>query len=682
MNRLGISILFIIIMSLPGFAQNRAIDSLRTVLKTQPEDTGRVKTLNKLGEVLWRNNYFDTARICAQAAIELAQKTGYKLGIANAYRTLGIISDIQGHFQKALQYDTMALAINREIGNTRGIASNLGNMGATYEQMGNYIKSLECQNEALSLNTMLGNKKDMGANLGNMGNVYRNQGDYPRALESYLKALSICQETGNKRGIALMLGNIANVYSGQGNYTKALENYFKAVDMDKETGDKIGMANNMGNIGANYNDLRDFKNALNYDLKALDLYREIGNKNGVASMYENIGSVYSAQKNFPEALEYLNNALRMDKESGNTGGIALNLISMGSIFTSQKNPKRARSALDSALAISINMGEKESITTSYLALSILDSLVGDHKAAMADYKKAVVYRDSLINKANTEKSVQTAMNYEFDQKQAAEKAEQDKKDAVAEQERKKQNVIRNSFVAGFALMLVLAFFIFRGYRQKQSANIIITQQKEEVEKQKILVEEKNKDILDSIMYAKQLQDAILPPLSLIKKHLPESFVFYKPKDIVTGDFYWMERVTSLNLSQGRDFERSQPVMPTPLGEGKDEVILIAAADCTGHGVPGALVSVVCSNALNRAVKEFKIKEPGKILDKVRELVVETFSQKDPLGENKWEIQDGMDISLVAINQKALTNDSVEVQWSGANNVLWYVQNNEMKEIPA
>ncbi|HXB12824.1 MAG TPA: SpoIIE family protein phosphatase, partial [Bacteroidia bacterium] len=153
----------------------------------------------------------------------------------------------------------------------------------------------------------------------------------------------------------------------------------------------------------------------------------------------------------------------------------------------------------------------------------------------------------------------------------------------------------------------------------------------------------------------QLQDAILPPLRLIKQHLPESFVFYKPKDIVAGDFYWMEKT--------------------------GDTLLVAAADCTGHGVPGALVSVVCSNALNRAVKEFKIKEPGKILDKVRELVVETFSQKDPLGEKKWEIQDGMDISLVAISHRPLAN-SFDVQWSGANNALWYVQNNEMKEIPA
>jgi len=173
----------------------------------------------------------------------------------------------------------------------------------------------------------------------------------------------------------------------------------------------------------------------------------------------------------------------------------------------------------------------------------------------------------------------------------------------------------------------------------------ISKQKEVIEKQKQIVEEKNKDIVDSITYAKRLQDAILPPLSLIKHFLPESFVLYKPKDIVAGDFYWMEHA--------------------------EDTILIAAADCTGHGVPGALVSVVCSNALNRAVKEFQLTDPGSILDKVRELVLETFEKSES------NVQDGMDISLCFINTK-----TIEAQWSGAYNSLWYIRNGELKELAA
>jgi len=163
--------------------------------------------------------------------------------------------------------------------------------------------------------------------------------------------------------------------------------------------------------------------------------------------------------------------------------------------------------------------------------------------------------------------------------------------------------------------------------------------------QKKLVQEKQKEIIDSITYAKRIQEAILPPLDYWKKNLPESFILYKPKDIVAGDFYWMEK-------------------------SKDEkFVFFAAADCTGHGVPGAMVSVVCNNALNRSLLEFNLTDTGKILDKTRELVIETF------GKSSSEVKDGMDISLCRLN--ILTN---EMQWSGSNNPLWYIRNGELREI--
>jgi len=172
----------------------------------------------------------------------------------------------------------------------------------------------------------------------------------------------------------------------------------------------------------------------------------------------------------------------------------------------------------------------------------------------------------------------------------------------------------------------------------------------QIEMQRMLLETKNKETTDSIKYAKRLQEAILPPLSFIKQYLPEHFVLYKPKDIVAGDFYWF------------------------YASPKEDCIYIAAADCTGHGVPGAMVSVVCSNALNRTVKEFGITDPGEILDKVRELVIETFEKSES------EVKDGMDIALLQI--KKSDKENIEIQFSGANNPLWYVKKNELKEIKA
>lgn len=187
--------------------------------------------------------------------------------------------------------------------------------------------------------------------------------------------------------------------------------------------------------------------------------------------------------------------------------------------------------------------------------------------------------------------------------------------------------------------------IFLGVRLFKTENLNYAHQ---IEEQRKTLEEKNIEITDSITYAKRLQNAILPSLSFIRKHLPDVFIIYKPKDIVAGDFYWMEHMAGITY--------------------------IAAADSTGHGVPGAMVSVVCCNALNRALNEYEITEPGKILDKTRELVMNTFAKSDD------EVKDGMDISLLAI--KSLPNNNFDIKWSGANNSLWYIENGELIQIKA
>ncbi|NNM95538.1 MAG: SpoIIE family protein phosphatase [Bacteroidia bacterium] len=296
-------------------------------------------------------------------------------------------------------------------------------------------------------------------------------------------------------------------------------------------------------------------------------------------------------------------------------------------------------------------------------------------------------KDTLFNMDKSKALTRKELTFKFQQQQDSAKAHQAEIDAIHNEEVKRQNSIIYAVSAGLLLVLLLAFSIFRSLQQNRKKTQIIAEQKAEVEHKNLVIEQKNKDIIDSITYAKRLQDAILPPLSLIEKHFPESFVLYKPKDIVAGDFYWMECV---NLAPATS--STSPLSPLSTWRGVGgEVILIAACDCTGHGVPGALVSVVCSNALNRAVKEFHITEPGKILDKTRELVLETFEKSE------GSIQDGMDISLLAISPARTVlaggrqpiADSLEIQWAGAYNPLWVVRGKEhgvrdmvLEEIPA
>ncbi len=195
------------------------------------------------------------------------------------------------------------------------------------------------------------------------------------------------------------------------------------------------------------------------------------------------------------------------------------------------------------------------------------------------------------------------------------------------------------------IFILSIFYMATMLRRLRNAKRELIEKNDKIALQKQLIEEHQKETIDSITYAKRIQDAILPPTDLIKEKLSNTFVLYKPKDIVAGDFYWMEQI--------------------------NDTILIAAADCTGHGVPGALVSVVCSNALNRAVKEFHFSDSGAVLDKVTDLVLETFEKSTA------EVQDGMDISMLSINKA-----TKQIQWSGANNPLWYIENKELKEITA
>jgi len=524
--------------------------------------------------------------------------------------------------------------------------NNLNRLSEKLWKKSQFDSAIVYANKALILAKKFDYRKGIADANHNLGVIYRNKGSYLQALQDDLDALKIYQELGDKKGTATMLGNIGVVYMSEGgNNSKALEYDFKALAIYLELGDKIGISRNLGNIGIAYHDMGNDAEALKYAKNSLQLHQEIEDNQGIAINLSSIGALYYKEKDLTTSLVYYFKALTKSREIGNKEQIAHNYGDIGSVYILQGKYKQAKAYLDSGLNLEKKIGEKEDLKSIYASLSALDTISGDYKTAFKDFETFIIYRDSIINDGNTKKIEQAQMNYTFDRKTDSAKAEQEKKDILAEAEKRKQDIVTWSTTVGLLVVLVFAGFVLRSLKITRKQKQVIEIKSLETEQQKRLIEEKNKDILDSITYAKRLQEAILPPISLIKKFFPQSFILYKPKDIVAGDFYWMER--------------------------SGDNILIAAADCTGHGVPGALVSVVCSDALNRTLKEFRITNCGKILDKVTELVLETFEKSES------NVQDGMDISLCCINTKAL-----EVQWSGANNPLWYIQNGEMHEVRA
>ena len=278
------------------------------------------------------------------------------------------------------------------------------------------------------------------------------------------------------------------------------------------------------------------------------------------------------------------------------------------------------------------------IEQTYFNLALWHETKNEHSQALAYLKKYSSIQDSILEqeRENTQKTIDNYSKiYDLESTLTQSETEIQTKNDLLQKEKTQKYMV----LVGLVCVILVAGFFFKLIVDRKKMTKKLIKNNRVIELKNELLSTRNKEVHDSISYAKYLQNAILPSRKLIKEHLKNSFVFYRPKDIVAGDFYWLE-----------------------LNDSDKNLILFAAADCTGHGVPGAMVSVVCSNALNRAVKEFALKEPGKILDKVRELVIETFSKSED------KIKDGMDISLCALNCK--TN---ELQWAGANNPLWIMR---------
>ena len=362
------------------------------------------------------------------------------------------------------------------------------------------------------------------------------------------------EEDQNIKGIARSAANIGNVYFSLEDYSKALNYYFKALKYDdkimQQSGlskfsrssaemDKIktGVAADLGNIGmvfykqaATYrpsdHNVTDpdsvaniktklFSKALNYHFKALKLNQELRDQNGIANNIGNIAIVYDEQNDYFKALDYYMRSLKMAEADNDGSGIARNLGNMAPVYFKLKKYKEAENCMQKAISISDSIGALYYSMTYERNYSWIDSCEGKYEEAFLHYKNYIIARDSISNNENTKKQTEIEMQYEFDKRTTQTKADQEKKDAVT-------RVIICSIGGGLLLVIILAGFIFRSYRHKRKANILITRQKEELEKQKELVEEKQKEILDSIHYAKRIQQSLLPTEKFIERNLKKT----------------------------------------------------------------------------------------------------------------------------------------------------------------
>ena len=495
---------------------------------------------------------------------------------------------------------------------------------------GEYDKAIRYGKESLKLAHKHNQDSIAGLINNNIGIAYDYKGEYYQALSHFFKALTIAERLDDKTTEAEILSNMGLVYNVQGQNQKALKYHQKSLKIRRQLNLKKGISSSVNNLGIVLMDLKQYKKAVYYYLEAVKLDTELGDSVGLGDDYNNLGVCFQEQKLYKQSEYYHLKSLRIREKSGSIPSICNSKLNLGVIAIKQGKLAEGKKYLDESREILEKTDQKEGLKFIYQSYVELGKKQGDYELAFNYLVKLDQVKSDLTDAKNIREQTQEEMNYEFDKKQLAASLENKKK--------QEQAFIINCAIAVVGLLILgFSFVLYRRWNEVKKQKLVIEEKNRQVE-------EKNHEILDSINYAKRIQTAILPSSQLRERVLPEHFVLYEPKDIVAGDFYWLEET--------------------------DDSIIFAVADCTGHGVPGAMMSVVCHNALNRSVKEFGLRDPGLILDKTRELIVDELSKE----EEDIEISDGMDISLCTWNKS-----NNEMTWSGANNPLW-IWKKESKDI--
>jgi serine phosphatase RsbU (regulator of sigma subunit)/Tfp pilus assembly protein PilF len=567
------------------FCQNeKLIDSLKRELNLAKEDSTKVKLKTKIGEESWlfRISYWDSI-------VEEANHLKMHKEKAHALNNIGFILKNRGRDFEAIKYFEQSVESYKAISNQIGIAETYNNLAEAYTNLGQIEKALD----------------------------YHNQ------------SLKIKEETGDKDGIANSLNNMGLVYYNQNEAEKALEFHKKAYLIKKELKNLFGEGTALNNIGLDFYALGKIDSALFYFQKSLEKQKEGNSIQGVNLALNNIAGIYRRQKRYDEALIFYLEVLNIRDSINDIINLPQSYSNLSQTYYSLGNLSEAKKLAEKGLEIAQKINRPSDIEYAAKGLYMIYKKLGDTEKALQTYELYILMRDSIRNEKTQKATVRSQMLVEFEKEKLILAKEQEKKDILHSEAQKRKNII--IIAASFGLILLLAFLYFLNKRFQLTR------------KQKLIIEAKNKEITDSINYAKRIQAAILPPIKTVKEFLPNSFILYKPKDIVAGDFYWLEH--------------------------KDGKVLFAAADCTGHGVPGAMVSVVCNNGLNRSVREHDLTEPGKILDKTREIIITEFEKSEE------EVKDGMDIALCSL-------EGSKLQYAGANNPLWIIRNGEILEIKA
>lgn len=619
-----ISLLFIAINAFCLDNQHK-VDSLIKLLPSIKSDTGKITLLLNIANTYRNFETKNASKYCNQA-LALAKKIDHNKQY-DCYVVKGLINYRLGNHQEAISNYFQVINNTDNHNRTKGKAYiNIGNL---YADIGRYDSSIIFYNNAALVFDNVGDKKYKAGVLNNIGTIYSDLGDFDKAIDYYTKALKTHEEYGNLLGKAAAIENIGIIYYFQQNFNKALEYFKTAQVIFEEVGVLDKQANALNNIASMAVLMKDNETAITYFKEAEAIFDQMDNKSGQAEINQNLAQIYFTSDNPKEGIRLLKKAIKTYQELGIVKGEGKCFKALGEHYFNKKNYTKSIANYLKAKSLLEPLGVKNDLRNLYQSLADAYSKAKNYKQSSTYFEKFIAINDTIFNREKSHQIAEMQEKYDSEAKQQKIELQQIEKEKL-NADLTHQTKQKIWFGIGLALALISLLVAYRGYRHKKQANNIITGQKN-------IVEEKNKEIIDSINYAKRIQNALLSSENQVSEHLPEHFVFFNPKDIVSGDFYWT-------------FE-------------KQNYLYIAVADCTGHGVPGAFLTMLGTAFLNEITAKEELLSPAQILDELRTKFIKELKQTGEDGENK----DGMDMSLIRLDI-----NTKELQWSGANNPLWII----------
>ncbi|MBI4944991.1 MAG: tetratricopeptide repeat protein [Bacteroidetes bacterium] len=590
------------------------------------------------------------------------EKAGDKKGAVVMINRIAEFYLSMGDFDSANEYYDKALRINQELGDKVAISKTLNNLGVVSDNAASPDKALAYFQHSLDVKKDLKDDEGMAKVYYRMAKVYQKKRDLARALEYYEKSRAIDEKFKKDKEVAISNLIIGNVYFEMKKFDNAAEYYNKANDAFERLAMKKESAIALNNSGNVFYEQRDNDKALDFYNRSINEKEKISFKAGVALSLHNVGNIYKAKNELDKAIGFYNKSMLRAKVANDNVVIARNYFTFNEVFSAQSNHQKALEYFKLYTSIS------QIVQGADVPGQIVENLI--------KYEGDAITKDSEMSILKSELIKQKLYSQAIALKNEAQNAEMARMDA----QMKQQRIMQFAFIGGFLIVAVFSVFLLLNYRKLKKAYIIITAhekvieaQKQEIETQRDFVMKQGdrialqnvkiknqrdiatlqaKEINDSINYARYIQSALLAPDDEVMSALTEHFVMFKPKKVVSGDFYWIKNVKFTDNEKQRN------------------LFLIVVADCTGPGVPGAVMSMLGVSLLNEILNKivetqsYSNLQSNIIMNQLRDKFIKSLHLKGKEGETK----DGMDVSICILDAGDKT-----LQYSGANHPLFIVR---------